>query len=156
MWKSRSTRVCTAKGLWGRFWETFGAACQIAFWFSLKKSRCLYFGEDLKGKQMQADLSSDKSPNFHNSLTYAVLRHLGWRHWNKLCMTLLHSSWTALTQCYIKRNWKWLICRRQFRPWSVLNSSFLDKTPMQWQLVKWLTSKFPGQKCSYLWWHACS
>lgn len=32
----------------------------------LKKSRCLYFGGDLKGKQMQADLSSDKSPNFQN------------------------------------------------------------------------------------------
>lgn len=127
--------------------------CLLIFF---EKSRCLYFGEDLKGKQMQADLSSDKSPNFQNGPTYAVLGHLGWRYWNKLCMTLLHSSWTALTLCYIKSIWKWIVCRRQFRPWSVLNSSFLDKAPMQWQLVKWLASKFPGQKCSYLCWYTCN
>lgn len=58
----------------------------------LKKSRCLYFGGDLKEKQMQADLSSDKSPDFQNGLIHALLGLEDWRSWNKLGMTLLHCA----------------------------------------------------------------
>lgn len=92
--------------------EDFEKYLELDAKLPLKKSRCLYFGGDLKGKQMQADLSSEKRPNFQNNPMHVLLGLQSWMYWTKLGMTLQHISWIvlfALTQWYIIGIWKCLM-----------------------------------------------
>lgn len=141
MENSMSIRVCISKGLRRRFWEVFGARCQIAF---EKVQMSVLWGRfegeaDASWPVFRKKTKFSKQPNACSAGTLELNVLNQARH--DLAAHQLNCAICSYPVVY-HRYLEMPYVSGQFRPWSVWHSKFLDRSPIQGLLCRWLTWKF--------------